>query len=159
MSLSSLGEVSVMFLVVVVLVAPALVPRHPCRLRCCPHCGPVDVDLIFDCCVPSPPEEDHRLPPSSGKVPSWPSLPSFIDCRRRRRRRTTSPHPCHSFFASAASWSHSLLTRSTPPHKQRNHITSMEKAGKLFFIYGTTFMILDLASSDLEHRSQKQKKN
>jgi hypothetical protein len=35
----------------------------------------------------------------------------------------------------------------------------MEKAGKLFFIYGTTFMILDLASSDLEHRSQKQKKN
>ena len=24
----------------------------------------VDVGLIFDCCVPSPPEEDHRLPPN-----------------------------------------------------------------------------------------------
>ena len=33
----------------------------------------VDVGLIFDCCVPSLPEEDHHLPPPSGKVPSWPS--------------------------------------------------------------------------------------
>jgi len=24
----------------------------------------IDVGLIFDCCVPLPPEEDHRLPPS-----------------------------------------------------------------------------------------------
>jgi len=30
----------------------------------------VDVSLIFDCCVPSPPEEDHRLPPPSGKAMS-----------------------------------------------------------------------------------------
>jgi hypothetical protein len=35
-----------------------------------------DVGLIFDCCVPSLPEEDHCLPPTSGKVPSWP-LPSL----------------------------------------------------------------------------------
>ena len=35
----------------------------------------VDVGLIFDCCVPLPPEEDHRLPPPSGKV-----VPSFT-CR------------------------------------------------------------------------------
>ena len=61
----------------------------------------VDVGLMFDCCVPLPPEEDHHLPPPSGKVPSWPSSPSFVDCRRRRR--TTSPLPRHS-FASAASW-------------------------------------------------------
>ena len=47
--------------------------------------------LIFDCCVHLPPEEDHRLPPTLGKVPSWPSLPSFVDCRCRRR--TTSPLP------------------------------------------------------------------
>ena len=33
----------------------------------------VDVRLIFDCCVPLPPEEDHCLPPPSGKVPSCPS--------------------------------------------------------------------------------------
>jgi len=32
----------------------------------------IDVGLIFDCYVPSPPEEDHRLPPPLGKVPSWP---------------------------------------------------------------------------------------
>ena len=61
----------------------------------------VDAGIIFDCCVPLPPEEDHRLPPPSGKVPSWPSSPYFVDCRRRRR--TTSPLPRHS-FASAALW-------------------------------------------------------
>ena len=33
----------------------------------------VDVALVFGCCIPSPPEEDHRLPPPLGKVPSWPS--------------------------------------------------------------------------------------
>jgi hypothetical protein len=33
----------------------------------------VDPGLIFDCRVPLPPEEDHRLPPSLGKVSSWPS--------------------------------------------------------------------------------------
>ena len=32
----------------------------------------IDVGLIFDCCVPSPLEEDHRLLPPSGKVSSWP---------------------------------------------------------------------------------------
>ena len=36
----------------------------------------IDAGLIFDCCVPSSPEEDHCLPPTSGKVPSWP-LPSL----------------------------------------------------------------------------------
>ena len=66
----------------------------------------VDAGLIFDCCVPLPPEEDHRLPPPSGKVPSWPSSPYFVDCRRRRR--TTSTLPRHS-LASAASPSPSLL--------------------------------------------------
>ena len=40
----------------------------------------IDVGLMFDCCVPLLPEEDHRLPPPSGKVPSWPSSPSFVDC-------------------------------------------------------------------------------
>jgi hypothetical protein len=35
----------------------------------------VDVGLIFDCCVPFLPEENHRLSPPSRKVPSWPSLP------------------------------------------------------------------------------------
>ena len=35
-----------------------------------------DVGLIIDCCVPSPPEEDHCLPPTSRKVLSWP-LPSL----------------------------------------------------------------------------------
>jgi hypothetical protein len=34
----------------------------------------VAVALVVDCCVPLPPEEDHRLPPPLGKVPSWPSL-------------------------------------------------------------------------------------
>jgi hypothetical protein len=34
----------------------------------------IAVALVVDCCVPSPPEEDHRLPPPSGKVLSWPSL-------------------------------------------------------------------------------------
>jgi hypothetical protein len=61
----------------------------------------IDVGSMCDCCLLSPPEEDHRLPPPSEKVPSWPSLPSFVDCRRRRR--TTSPLPHHS-FTSAASW-------------------------------------------------------
>jgi hypothetical protein len=28
------------------------------------------------CYLPLPPEEDHRLPPPSGKVPSWPSSSS-----------------------------------------------------------------------------------
>jgi len=60
----------------------------------------IDVGLIFDCCVPSPQEEDHRLPSPSGKVPSRPLSPSFVDCCHRRR--TTSPLPRHS-FASAAS--------------------------------------------------------
>jgi hypothetical protein len=36
----------------------------------------VDAGLMFDCCVPLPPEEDHRLPPPSGKVPTWPSSSS-----------------------------------------------------------------------------------
>ena len=73
--------------------------------------------LIFDCCVPSLPEEDHRLPPPLGKVPSWPSSPSFVDCRRRRR--TTSPIPHHS-FASAASWSHSLFVCFPPSHRKES---------------------------------------
>ena len=30
----------------------------------------IDVSSKFDCCVPSLQEEDHRLPPPSGKVPS-----------------------------------------------------------------------------------------
>jgi hypothetical protein len=34
----------------------------------------VVVALVVDCCVPLLPEEDHRLPPPLGKVPSWPSL-------------------------------------------------------------------------------------
>ena len=59
----------------------------------------VDVSLTFDCCVPLPPKDDHRLPPTLGKVQSWPSLPSFVDCHHRRRM--TSPLPHHS-FASAA---------------------------------------------------------
>ena len=45
----------------------------------------VAVALVVDCCVPLLPEEDHRLPPPSGKVPSWPSLlcplhPSSLCC-------------------------------------------------------------------------------
>jgi hypothetical protein len=74
--------------------------------------------LIFDCCVPSLPEEDHCLPPPSGKVPSWPSSPSFVDYRRRRRRMT-SPIPRHS-FASAASWSHSLFVCFPPSHRKES---------------------------------------
>ena len=74
--------------------------------------------LIFDCCVHLPPEEDHRLPPTLGKVPSWPSLPSFVDCRCRRR--TTSPLP-HYSFASASSWSHSLFARFPPSHRKESH--------------------------------------
>ena len=35
----------------------------------------VDVALVVDCCVPSPQEEDHHLPPPLGKVPSWPLSP------------------------------------------------------------------------------------
>jgi hypothetical protein len=35
----------------------------------------VEVALVIDCCVPSPPEEDQHLPSPSGKVPPWPSLP------------------------------------------------------------------------------------
>jgi hypothetical protein len=35
----------------------------------------VEVALVVDCCVPSPPEEDNRLPSPSGKVPPWPSSP------------------------------------------------------------------------------------
>ncbi len=47
----------------------------------------VAVALVVDCCVPSPPEEDHRLSPPSGKVPSWPLLlcplhPSSLCCPR-----------------------------------------------------------------------------
>jgi hypothetical protein len=34
-----------------------------------------EVTLGVDCSVPSPPEEDHRLPSPSGKVLSWPSSP------------------------------------------------------------------------------------
>jgi hypothetical protein len=58
----------------------------------------VDVALVFDCCVPLPQEEDHHLPPPSGKAPSWPLLPSFVDCPHQRR--TMPLHPHHS-FASA----------------------------------------------------------
>ena len=35
----------------------------------------IEVALVVDCCVPLPPEEDHRLPSPLGKVPPWPSLP------------------------------------------------------------------------------------
>ena len=38
----------------------------------------VDAVLVFDCCVPLPLEEDHRLPPPSGKVLSWPSSLSSL---------------------------------------------------------------------------------
>ena len=38
----------------------------------------IDVGLIFNCCVPLPQEEDHCLPPPSGKVPSWPSSMSSL---------------------------------------------------------------------------------
>ena len=93
----------------------------------------IDAGLIFDCCVPLPPEEDHCLPPTLGKVRSWPSSPSFVDCRRRRN--TTSPLPRRS-FASAASWSPSVLLLAFPPLIQRNRIT-----GNVFFIYGITFMV------------------
>jgi hypothetical protein len=60
----------------------------------------IDVGLIIDCCVPLSQEEDHRLPPPSGKVPAWPSLPSFVDCRRRRRTTPPPPPPqlCLSSF-------------------------------------------------------------
>ncbi len=34
-----------------------------------------EVALVVDCCVPFMPEEDHRLPFPSGKVPPWPLLP------------------------------------------------------------------------------------
>jgi hypothetical protein len=96
----------------------------------------IDVGIIIDCCVPLSQEEDHRLPPPSGKVPSWPSSPSFDDCRRRRR--TTPPLPRHS-FASAASRSPSLFTRFFP-HIQRNRITSKEKAGNAFFYLRHNFL-------------------
>ncbi len=32
----------------------------------------IAVALVVGYCVPSPPEEDHRLPSLLGKVPSWP---------------------------------------------------------------------------------------
>ncbi len=55
----------------------------------------VAVTLVVDCCVPSPPEEDHHLPPLLGKVPSWPSsicplCPSSLCCPSCRRRHC--PH-------------------------------------------------------------------
>ena len=37
----------------------------------------IDVGLMFDCCVPLPPEEDHHFPPPSG-VLSWPLLSSSL---------------------------------------------------------------------------------
>ena len=90
----------------------------------------IDVGLIFDCCVPLPPEEDHCLPPPSGKALAWPSSPSFVDCCRRRRR--TPPLPHHS-FASAASWSPSLFTPFLHPHIQRNWTTARKKQEMYFF--------------------------
>ena len=74
---SSLGEVSLMAmaLVIVVLVAPASVPLAAFIVALtvlATNFLAVDVDLIFDCCVPLPPEEDHCLPHPPGKFSSWP---------------------------------------------------------------------------------------
>ena len=72
----------------------------------------IEAALVFDCCVPLPLEEDHCLPPPSGKVRAWPSSPLFVDCRRRRR--TTPPLPRHlplsSFIVSFLIYSLSPLT-------------------------------------------------
>ena len=120
-----------------------------------------DVTLVFDCCVPLPPEEDHRFPPPLGKAPSWPSSPSFIDCCRRRR--AMPPLPGHG-FASAASWSHSLFT-CFPPLTYRGITSPVRKKQEMyFFIFGTTFMKSGPDSQIWRiqiwnDRSQKQNKN
>jgi hypothetical protein len=90
----------------------------------------VDVALVFDCCVLLPPEEDHRLHPPSGKVPSWPSLPSFVDCRRRRR--TTPPSPATALLQQLDGLLPYLLV--TPPSHTEELDHRKEKAGNDFFI-------------------------
>ena len=76
MSPSSLRKGFVMALVVIVLADPALVALAAFVVALAvvnTMFLTIDVGLIFDCCVPLLPEEDHRLPPPSGKVPSWSS--------------------------------------------------------------------------------------
>ena len=84
-SLSSLSFGNIVITVVVVaavvavaLVAPAIVApaNFIVALAVIPTTFlAIDVTLVVDCCVPLLPDEDRRLPPPSGKTPSWPSLP------------------------------------------------------------------------------------
>ena len=86
LSLSPIGVIvvaittiaAVVTVVAVVLVAPATVAHAAFVMALAVVTTTflaVYVGLIFDCCVPFLPEEDHRLSPPSRKVPSWPSLP------------------------------------------------------------------------------------
>jgi hypothetical protein len=52
----------------------------------------VDVGLIFDCCVPSPPEEDHRPPPS---------MP-LTSCKVRQIRGTACRQVRESLFSTSS---------------------------------------------------------
>jgi len=81
LSPSYLGEGSVMALAIVVLVDPAPVALAAFFVALAVATTTflaIDVGLIFDCCVPLPPEEDHCLPPPSGKVLSRPSSKSSM---------------------------------------------------------------------------------
>jgi hypothetical protein len=52
----------------------------------------VDVGLIFDCCVPSPLEEDHHLPPSMPRT----------SCTVRRTRGTACRPAQESLFSTSS---------------------------------------------------------
>jgi hypothetical protein len=52
----------------------------------------VDVGLIFDCCVPSLPEEDHHLPPSMPQT----------SCTVHRTRRTHVDQRKNLFFSTSS---------------------------------------------------------
>jgi hypothetical protein len=54
----------------------------------------VDVGLIFDCCVPSPPKEDHHLPPSMPRT----------SCTAVRRTRGTACRPARESLFSTSSF-------------------------------------------------------
>ena len=113
----------------------------------------IEAALVFDCCVPLPLEEDHCLPPPSGKVRAWPSSPLFVDCRRRRRTMPPLPRhlPLSSFIVSFLIYSLFPLTYS----EELDHQKCIFYLRHNFYDNRTRFS--DLASPDLEQLLTKTK--
>jgi len=82
----------------------------------------VDVGLIFDCCVPSPPEEDHHLPPSMPRT----------SCIVHRTRGTHVDQRENLFSPPPHSAEHEHLRTQLPAQGKTLHCTWMWLGGRLW---------------------------